>query len=231
MRRILFSQLTHEYVAALVKLEDHRIRADPWEDLARGDLSETEQRIIDHVVAGLGRITPSLINEATVWSRAIYPLLSLAETDDLVAQSDVLLTARIGDVELAGSADGAFGTPVSGALEAPFLIVVEAKRGVEGTNPVAQLHGEILAAACLNARASGGAAQRLYGCFTVADNWTFVRADVSGIDTERPALTVVSSREISEKYEAATIVKILKSIVAERAAYLVQTVPAVNRAP
>jgi len=42
-----------------------------------------------------------------------------------------------------------------------------------------------------------------------------VRAEVSGIDTERPAMVVVSSRELNEKYEAATIVKILKSIVAQ----------------
>jgi hypothetical protein len=96
-----------------------------------------------------------------------------------------------------------------------FLIVVEAKRGVESTNPVTQLYGEILAAAWLNAKMTGKCTQRIHGCFTVADDWTFIRAEVAGIDTERPSLTVVSSRELNEKYEAATIVKILKSIVSE----------------
>lgn len=218
MRRILFTQLTQDDLASIIKLEDQRIRAEPWDDLARGELSETEQRIIDHAIAGLGRITPSLVNEATVWARAIYPLLSLAETRDLVAQCDVPLTGHIGDIELSGNADGAFGTPVSGALVAPFLIVVEAKRGVESTNPVTQLQGEMLAAACLNARATGKPTQRIYGCFTVADAWTFVRAEVTGLDTERPSMVVVSSRELTEKYEAATIVKILKSIVVQHLA-------------
>ena len=215
MRRFLFTQLTHEDITSLVKLEEQRIRAEPWDELARGEITETEQRIIDHVLVGLRRITPSLVNEATVWSRAIYPLLSLAETEDVVAQADVQLTGRVGDAELVGSADGAFGTPIAGDVRAPFLIVVEAKRGVEGYNPVTQLYGEILAAACLNAKESGKPAQRLYGVYTVADNWTFVRADVEGLDTERPSMSIVSSRELSEKYEAATIVKILKSIVAE----------------
>ena len=179
MRRILFTQLTHTDLASLVDIEDHRIRVEPWDDLAHGELTETEKRIIDHVLAGLRRVTPSLVNEATVWSRAIYPLLSLAETEDSVAQADVPLVGRIGDVELAGSADGALGTPASGDLDAPFLVVVEAKRGVEGSNPVVQLYGEMLAAACLNAKAGKQTALRIYGCFTVADDWTFVRADVT----------------------------------------------------
>jgi hypothetical protein len=218
MRRILFTQLTHNDLIGLVKLEDHRIRADPWDEMARGDLTENERQFIEQVLVGLRRVTPSLVNEATVWCKAIYPLLSLAETDDLVAQADVPLSGRIGDVELAGNADGAFGTPSSGDLEAPFLIVVEAKRGVEGSNPVPQLYGEILAAACLNAAVAGQSAIRIYGCFTVADSWTFVRADLHGLGGERPTMIVVSSREISEKTEAATIVKILKSIVAEHRA-------------
>jgi hypothetical protein len=219
MRRLLFTELTREQLASIVKLEDRRIRAEPWDELTRGELTDTEQRIIDHVTAGLRRVSPSLVNEATVWSRAIFPLLSLAETEDVVAQADVPLIARIGDVELAGSADGAFGTPVSGDLVAPFLIVVEAKRGVENARPVVQLYGEILAAAWLNARQEENrAAQRIWGMYTVADDWTFVRADVTGLDTERPTLSVVSSREMDEKTEAGTIVRILKSIVAERGA-------------
>jgi hypothetical protein len=156
------------------------------------------------------------VNEATVWGRAIFPLLWLAEAKGVQVQAEVPLVARIGDVELAGCADGAFGTPFAGELRAPFLIVVEAKRGVEGYNPVLQLYGEILAAACLNAQESGRPTQRLYGCYTVGDNWTFVRADVAGLDAERPSFSVVSSSEFDEKLEAATIVKILKSIVARR---------------
>ena len=81
-----------------------------------------------------------------------------------------------------------------------------------------QLYGELLAAASLNAQESGHPAQRLYGCYAVADTWTFVRADVERLDGARPRLSVVSSPEISEKAGAASIVKILKSIVSRHQA-------------
>jgi hypothetical protein len=214
MRKITFADLTYDDLAGLVKLKEHGIRRSPWVELAQGELTETEQRIIDHVTAGLRRVSSILVNEATVWSRAIYPLLSLAETERLVAQADVPLRARIGDVELAGSADGAFGTPISGRLRAPFLIVVEAKRGVEGGDPVTQLYGEMLAAAWLNAKKTGHPHQQLHGCYTVADIWTFVCADIEGLDGPEPSFSVYSSQEIDGQIEAATVVKILKSIVA-----------------
>ncbi len=216
MRRFQFVELSYDDLTSLVTLDDEGIRRQPWDDLAGGELTEAEQRLVDYVVLGLQRFKPSLVNEATVWGRAIFPLLCLAEVEGVEAQADVPLTARLGEVELVGSADGAFGTPfVNGGLRAPFLIVVEAKKGVEGSSPVMQLYGEILAAAWLNLQESGRPAQRLYGCYTVADTWTFVRAEVEGLDTDRPRITVVSSREMSEKAEAATIVKTLKSIVAE----------------
>jgi hypothetical protein len=214
MRRLLFAQITHEELAGLVKLDNRDVRVEPWNELARGELTETEQRIIDYVTAGLDRLRPSVVNEATVWGHAIFPLLTLAEVEGVQVQADVPLSGRIGDVELAGSADGAFGVPSDGDLTAPFLIVVEAKRGVEGRSPVTQLYAEMLAAACLNAQASGRSAQRIHGVYTIADKWTFVRADVEGLDTERPSFAVVSSPEMSEQSGAARIVKILKSIVA-----------------
>lgn len=163
MRRILFSELTRDDLASIVKLRDAGIARSPWEELGRGELTGTEKQIIEHVTAGLRRIQPSLVNEATLWSRAIFPLLYLAETERSVAQSEVPLTARIADVELSGTADGAFGTPLSGELRAPFLIVVEAKRGMEVQDPVAQLYGEILAAGCLNHQENGQPGQRIYG--------------------------------------------------------------------
>jgi hypothetical protein len=218
MRRLSFSQLSWDDLASLVRLDERGIDRQSWGDLARGELTEIEERIIDRVIAGLQRIQPSLANEATVWSRAIFPLLFLAETERIVAQADVPLAARIGEVELTGCADGAFGTPIAGELRAPFLIVVEAKRGIEGYNPVAQLYGELLAAAFLNAKQSGRDAQRLYGSYTIGDDWTFVRADVEGIGAAQPTMVVTSSAELNEKLEAATIVKILKSIVARHAA-------------
>jgi hypothetical protein len=214
MRRLLFNQLTRDDLTSLVKLDDQTIGGELWDSLAQGELTEAEHQRIAYVVESFERVPPLRVNEATVWSRAIFPLLALAETPTAVAMADVALIAQIRDVELAGSADGAFGTREGGGLRAPFLIVVETKRGIEGSDPVNQLYGELLAAACLNAKDNGRPAQRVYGCFTVAAFWTFVRADVEGLDTDRPSLTIATSLELAESSEAATIVKILKSIIA-----------------
>jgi len=213
MRKLPFSQMTREDIAILVKLHDLRIVPEIWDELAQGELTETERRFIDTVIGGFQRVSPTLVNEATVWARSIFPLFLLAEAEGVVVQADVPLSARLGEVELAGSADGAFGTPVLGELSAPFLIVVEAKRGVEGYNPVMQLYGELVAAAWLNTRETRQPKQRIYGCYTVGATWTFVRADLDDLDTDRPSFSVASSPELGEKLEAATIVKILKSIV------------------
>lgn len=212
--RLLFGQMSIDDVQRLVHLDDHGVRRAPWDELARGELTATEQCIVDHVTAGLQRVRPSVVNEATVWSRAIFPLLSLAEEEGVELQAEVPLLARIGDTEIAGCLDGALGKPFGGTLRAPFLVVVEAKRSVEGHDPIAQLYGEVLAAASLNALETGQSKQRIHGCYTIAATWAFVRADIEGLDTERPRFSVVSSPEISEKLEAATIVKIFKSIVA-----------------
>jgi hypothetical protein len=126
----------------------------------------------------------------------------------------VPLSARLGDVELTGHADGALGSPSDGDLDTPFLIVVEAKRGVEGKSPVTQLYAELLAAALMNAQRDGRNHQRIHGAYTIGATWTLVRGDLSGIDGDPPTLTVVSSPELSEKLETVTIAKILKSIVA-----------------
>lgn len=215
MQRLLFAQITLDDLAGIAKLDDRGLRAEPWQTLAQVDLSPEEQRIVDYVSADLRRFQPSLVNEVTVFARSIYPLLVLAEAEGVQALAAVPLTARIGDVELAGIADGAMGRAVAGELRAPFLVLVEAKRGVEGTIPVAQLYAELLAAACLNAQDTGRSSQLLYGCYTVADNWTFVEMRADGLDTPHPSLSIVSSWELNEKSEAGTIARILKSIVAE----------------
>lgn len=216
MRRLPFSDVKHSDLTSIVRLDNRGIQRAPWDELARGELDPAEQRILNYVAAGLERFRPSVVNEATVWARAIFPLLTLAETEGVEAQADVPLSARIGDVELCGNADGALGAPSDGNLGAPFLVVVEAKRGVEGKNPVTQLYAEMLAAASLNASEDGLSTQRIHGAYTIGATWTFVRADVEGLDTDKPSFSVVSSPELSEKFEAAIIAKILKSIVALR---------------
>lgn len=55
--------------------------------------------------------------------------------------------------------------------------------------------------------------QVVFGCYAIADTWTFVRAQVSEMEAERPRLVVESSRDYVEKLEAVEILKTLKGIV------------------
>jgi hypothetical protein len=101
-------------------------------------------------------------------------------------------------------------------------VFVEAKRGIEAQNPQYQLYGEMLAAAYINWELNGQDPQTIFGCYTVADVWTFVKGEVLGMASDRPALSLESSREYSGKLEAETIVKILQQIVAQNLDHLSQ---------
>jgi hypothetical protein len=70
----------------------------------------------------------------------------------------------------------------------------------------------MLAAARLNWERDNRVPQEIFGCYTVADSWTFMRGLVSDIEADRPTMTVASSREYAEKVEAETILRVLKSI-------------------
>ncbi|MCY7320294.1 MAG: hypothetical protein LH660_00425 [Phormidesmis sp. CAN_BIN36] len=54
----------------------------------------------------------------------------------------------------------------------------------------------------------------IFGCYTIADTWKFLRAEIENIDTEQPTMSLEYSREYVEKLETETIFKILKTIVA-----------------
>jgi hypothetical protein len=69
----------------------------------------------------------------------------------------------------------------------------------------------MLCAARLNEQA-GHPSREIYGCYTVADLWTFLRGRLDWRDP-KPLMSVLSSREYTEKTEAATILGILGSIV------------------
>jgi hypothetical protein len=50
-----------------------------------------------------------------------------------------------------------------------FLVVVEAKRGIEDSDPIPQLYGEMLAAARLNWQLDQQESQVIFGCYAIAD--------------------------------------------------------------
>jgi hypothetical protein len=214
--QLSFSNLTLADLRPLVTIQESGVQSYPWTDVDGVTLSSTVQRQIGDIRDRISQDRPQLMNEATIWARAIYPLLMLAEQDYVRAWAQVPLSAAYPAFEISGLADGALGKGLAGELEAPYLVVVEAKRGIEAQNPLYQLYGEMLAAARLNWELDRQDPQIIFGCYTVADVWTFVRGQVAGIESERPSLSLESSQEYSSKLEAEIIVKILQQIVLNR---------------
>jgi hypothetical protein len=110
-----------------------------------------------------------LLNEATIWARAIYPLLLLGERGAIRARAEVSLSATYRQFQISGIVDGALGKTIAARMVAPFLVVVEAKRGIEGSDPIPQLYGEMLAASRLNWQLDQQEPQAIYGCYTITD--------------------------------------------------------------
>lgn len=215
METLTFSSLSLPTLRRWVHLKEEGMANYEWLQVETIELDPEELRDLQRLKVRLVNSQVLLMNEATIWARGIYPLLSLAEQGRIQAWSNVPLYAQYAQFELEGITDGMLAKCVSGVMEAPYLVVVEAKGGLEAANPVYQLYGQLLAAAHLNWENDQSEIQTMFGCYTVADAWTFVRAEVTGITLDNPSLRVESSRQYTEQYEAETIVKILKGIVAK----------------
>jgi hypothetical protein len=199
---------------SVVTLIEHPIRDYDWTKPEQTTISPAEAQHASFIQSQLLNQPAHLLNEATIWARAIYPLLALAETEYIRAWSEIALNAQFPRFSISGVADGVLGRSIAGRLEAPYFVVVEAKRGIEAVDPVPQLYGELLAAAFINNQLSQATEQVIFGCYTIADNWTFVKAILRGIDQPKPILELEFSREYSEKSEILPILQILKSITA-----------------
>jgi hypothetical protein len=184
-----------------------------WLNVDEMALSDRQMQYVTDLQTGLQTVQVHLFNEATLWARAIYPLLQLAEQDNIQIWAEVGLSAKYAKFGLEGIADGVMGPSFAGRIQCPYFVMVETKRGIENTNPIFQLYGQLLAAAWLNHQLQERDIQEIFGCFTIADAWTFVRAEVSGIDSDRPSLTVEFSPEYAEKFDAPRILRILKKII------------------
>lgn len=215
MDKLTPSNLSLTNLKRLVELQVHIVGNHEWIQTDSIQLTEREQRRLQDIISDLLNYPLHLMNEATLLARAIYPLLLLAEQPPIQAIAEVNLQAQYANFEIEGIADGVLAKSHSGFIESPYLVVIEAKRGIEGKNPVIQLYGQLLAAAHLNWDNDGLPQQKIFGCYTIADSWTFVKAVVAEIESEKPTLQVEHSREYTEKTEAETILKILKRIVAE----------------
>jgi hypothetical protein len=212
-RMLTIGKVSLNDLTSLVRLEEKGVAAYPWLNDQGITLTEMEQQQLAIVQSRLLNDPTHLLNEATIWSRAIYPLLLLAERDNIRAWAEVTLSAQFSAFDISGIADGAIGQSIAGRLISPYLVVVETKRGIEGADPIPQLYGQLLAAAYLNWKADAQDPQEIFGCYTIADSWTFLRGEVSQFESDRPMLKVEYSREYSEKYDAEPILRILKQIV------------------
>jgi hypothetical protein len=213
MEKFTLSQLDLGDLKRVVNLKESGIRAYDWTIVDGVELTDREQQRLAEIEKILESDPVHLLNEVTIWSRAIYPLLQLSERGEIRVLAGVPIQASYSKFVLDGIADGVIGRSITGRIELPFLVMVEAKRGIEGQNPIAQLYGELLAAARLNWEGNSLEEQEIFGCYTIADSWTFVRAIVSDLASDRPTLKTEFSREYSEKTSAAQILRLLKSIV------------------
>lgn len=227
MATVSFSKLTLSELRKLVNLKSRGIGLYDWLTVDALPLEAETSQQIQILQTRLSTSRPHLLNEATMWARFIYPLLSLAEGGEIQAWSQVGLAAKYPGFELDGIADGVLARCIDGYLEAPYLVVVEAKKGLDAENPMFQLYGQLLAAARMNWEMDGQATQEVFGCYTISDSWTFFRAEVTGftapedltlspVSTLPPTLKLESSREYSERLEAEAILKILRGIVARK---------------
>ncbi len=212
MQTYPLSQLTEEILNTLVTLHEEESALETWEEM-QAALTSKEQMLLDYFTASLYRRNLVPMNEATLWSRAIYPLLRLAEHGRIQAWAGVPLKATYPKFELEGEADGALAPSVGGKIQTPYLIVHEAKRGVNAPDPQYQLYGEMLAAAWLNCKNTTTLEQEIFGCYTVVDNWAFLRGVVGDIESEKPTLNIEFGPVYNGVLEAERIVQILKSIV------------------
>ncbi len=213
MVRHTFSQITHDILSDLAVVRDRGVLPEFWPPLSV-TLNNADRAGLAHLARFLENRSLARLNEATLWSRVLFPLLMMAEQPPAEAWSGVTLRAEFSRFILEGTLDGVIGFSRSGNLRRPFLVVAEAKRRVEASDPQPQLFAELLAVAHANRLVVQTEPQELFGCYTIADIWTFVHARVEGFDADRPRLEVVLSREYAGWVEAETVLGLLKGIVA-----------------
>ncbi len=208
-----FTELSDDILRRLVRLKAKAIEPEKWDQM-RMPLTAHERQQIEAINLTLENKQVVRMNEATIWARAIYPLLVLAEKPGLQAWSAVAMSATYPSFSLEGIVDGVLAREELGTIASPYLIITETKRGVEAKDPTYQMLGEMLAAAWINYQNDHQPQQLIYGCYTVADTWTFAEGVVEEFDAEHPLFTVELSSEYKEKTETEIILQILKSIVA-----------------
>ena len=134
METLSIGKLTFEQLSKLVQLEEHPMQPYPWTQVSDWVLTEKETLQLSFIADRLLEEPAHLLNEATIWGRAIYPLLLLCEQGEIRARAEVPIAADYPQFKISGIADGALGKTIATRVIAPFLVIVEAKRGIEGND-------------------------------------------------------------------------------------------------
>ncbi len=172
METLTIGKLTFESFLAVVDLEEKPTQHYPWTQVEEISLTDKEILQMGFITDRLLEEPSHLLNEATIWGRAIYPLLLLGEQGEIRARAEVPIAAQYPQFKIIGIADGALGKTIATRVIAPFLVLVEAKRGIEGSDPTLQLYGKMLAAARLNWQQhtpQKNEPQIFFGCYTIVD--------------------------------------------------------------
>ena len=135
MQTYPLAQLTEETLNALVSLYERPDVSDKWDEMT-SILDPEEIRLLNYLKSLLHGRQLVLMNEATLWARAIYPLLVLAEQGHIQAWAGVPLRAHYPTFELEGEDDGALAPSIGGKIRTPYLIVHEDKRGVNAPDSI-----------------------------------------------------------------------------------------------
>ena len=139
MQTYPLSQLTEETLNALVELHEQDGPIEEWKKM-QIPLTAEEGVMLDYLKADTQQRHLTRLNEATLWARTIYPILRLAEQGQVCAWTGVLLKATYPTFELEGEADGVLAPAVAGKIRSPYLVVHEAKRGINAPDPLCQLY-------------------------------------------------------------------------------------------
>lgn len=223
MTTLSFAQIDEQQLSTLVHLVGPIDDEPLWSALEKTVVPPRQTQELDVVRGWLRGFDTVTANESTLWARAIYPMLVLAEEDRVRAWSQVMVraTLRVGEesVELAGVIDGVLAreSVVGGQAVAPLLLVVETKRGIDATDPRPQLLAALLASIeaerALNTRSSEVIER--FGCFTVGDTWKFLRAEARRTpEAPTRAMSISWSRAFSERLESDAILSTLRGVVA-----------------
>jgi len=108
MSKFIFSELSRERLNSIVKIEDKGFVAAKWNQ-SISECTAREKEKIQLIQEYSLNYQLSLMNEATIWARTIYPLLMLAESGNIQAWAEVSLAGKYPHFEMEGIVDGVLG--------------------------------------------------------------------------------------------------------------------------